>query len=244
VRHEIYSRLCSNRYFDPGLGVEWPTNAPALPPPAQTISVVLADGCPLTANGLLNIGSHEGSMAVDGYEFRGKPIADWYDGSNADVLLLDVCMPIPNAVAVVKNLVCRFPDVRIIVLSDEDDAGVIRFMRDLGVCGYHIKTYGIHSTIQTIIKVFEGEKVFPQNLEGGIARLILERFTSVTRPDLSCREIEVLKLIAEGKTNLQIAQALYISPLTVKTHRQHLLQKLNADNTAQLLSKARYKGLL
>jgi len=90
-----------------------------------------------------------------------------------------------------------------------------------------------------------GEKVFPDNLQGGAAPLLVRRFIAPRASvELSVREIQVLKLISHGKTNPQIAAALDISPLTIKKHRENLLRKLNSHNTAQLISKARLKGLL
>jgi len=213
--------------------------------PECPVTVLLCDGHPLMANGLLKISNDENNIVLDGYAFEDKPLTGWYDGSNADILLLDVSMPVPNAVAIIKNLLSRFADARIIILSNEDDPGVISCMQSLGVYGYQIKTDNHKDTIQTIVKVHSGEKVFPENLDGGIAHSLIRRF--IDPPDnaqLSARELQVLKLIAGGKTNPQIAAELNISRLTVKTHRQKLLQKLNACNTAQLISKARLKGVL
>jgi DNA-binding NarL/FixJ family response regulator len=245
VRKEIYYRLCSNRYFDEaGAMVVLVAEPPALLSLMKPIRVALADGHPLAANGLLKVARDNENIVFDGYIFQDKFITSWYDGSNADVLLLDISTPVPNAITVVKDILCRFPEAKIIILSDEDDPGVIRFIRGLGVCGYHIKTTNFNDTIETILKVYNGEKVFPEDREGGIARLVTERFTFRPCADLSMREIQVLKLIARGKTNPQIAAELQRSAFTVKTHRQKLLKKLNACNTAQLISKARIKGLL
>ena len=118
-------------------------------------------------------------------------------------------------------------------------------MRSLGAYAYHVKTEDHNDTIKTIIKVHAGEKVFPENLDGSITSSFMRRFIDPPiAVELSARELQVLKLIAGGKTNPQVATELNISPFTVKTHRQKLLQKLRACNTAQLISKARFKGLL
>jgi DNA-binding NarL/FixJ family response regulator len=243
VRKEIYNRLCSNSYFSEAIGA-LAAEPPALTLAVQPIRVVLADGYPLAANGLLTVSNDSENTVFDSFLFNDKIITDWYDGSNADVLLLDSCLPVPNAIPVIKDLLFRFPDAKIILLSNEDDAGVIRFIYGLGIHGYHIKTSDFNDIIQTILKVYSGEKVFPEDREGGIARLVTERFISWPCADLSTREMQVLKLIARGKTNQQTAAELTISPLTVKTHRQKLLKKLNASNTAQLILKARIKGWL
>ena len=245
MKQEIYNRLCCRPCFNPGVAIGLLDNVPALPPTRQPITVILANGYPLAANGLLNIGNGENGVAVNGYEFHDQPITDWYNGSNADVLLLDICMPVPNGIAVIQQLLARFPEAKIIVLSNEDDPGVIKCMQSLGVNAYQIKTQDHNDTIQTIIKVHAGEKVFPENLEDGIVPLFVRRLIDPpANPELSTREIQVLKLIAKGKTNPQIAAELNISPLTVKKHRENLLRKLNAHNTAQLISKGRLKGLL
>lgn len=244
MKQEIYYRLCSNRYFNGPFAINTQVEGLPMSFVHKRVCVALADGHPLVANGLLKISSGEEGIELDGYPFPDKNLMDWYDGSNADVLLLDVGVPVPCGIAVVKGLLSRFPDARIIILSNEDDPGVIRCMRRLGVYGYHIKTCRINDTLETIIKVFIGEKVFPENLEGGIPDSLAERFISLPCTDLPPRELQVLRMIAGGKTNLQIAEELQRSPLTVKKHRENLLRKLNATNTAQLISKARSKGWL
>jgi DNA-binding NarL/FixJ family response regulator len=245
MREEIYNRLCYRPSFAMGGSAEPVAIEPAGYAFAAPIRVAMADGHPLSVNIMLNIISHENKVVIDGFVFNDILLTNWYNGSNADVLLLDICLPVPNGVNSIKQLLNRFPEARIIVFSDEDDPGVIRCMQSLGACAYQVKNSGANDVIQTIIKVHAGEKVFPENLEGGIARSLIRRFIDPpSAVELSAREIQVLKLIANGKTNPQIAAGLGLSPLTIKKHRENILRKLKATNTAQVISKARFKGLL
>ena len=174
---------------------------------------------------------------------NGKELLDWYTGSNVDVILLDIDMPILNGKEASKQLLTYFPASKIIILSDDDDQTVMRLMQDMGVYAYLTKSASLGDLIRTIIKVHAGEKVFnqdPTTTPGDITVNIVN--ASVSK--LSDREMQVLKLIIKGRTNLQIAAELYLSPLTIKTHRQNLMRKLEANNTAQLIAKAGLKGLL
>jgi DNA-binding NarL/FixJ family response regulator len=245
MREEIYNRLCYRPCFVVGGSAEPMAIEPAGYIFAAPIRVAMADGYPLSVNGMLNIISYENKVVVDGFIFNDIPLTDWYTGSNADVLLLDICLPVPNGINLIKQLLSRFPEAKIVVFSDEDDPGVIRCMQSLGAYAYQVKNSGANNVIQTIIKVHADEKVFPENLEGGIARSLIRRFIDPPPTfELSPREIQVLKLIANGKTNPQIAEELTLSPLTIKKHRENILRRLKATNTAQVISKARFKGLL
>lgn len=245
MREEIYNRLCYRPCFVVGGSAEPVAIEPAGYAFAAPIRVAMADGHPLSVNGMLNIISHENKVVIDGFIFNDIPLTDWYHGSNADVLLLDICLPVPNGINIIKQLLHRLPEARIVVFSDEDDPGAIRCMQSLGACAYQVKNSGANDVIQTIIKVHAGERVFPEIQGSGIAHLIVKRLIDPPATfELSPREIQVLKLIASGKTNPQIAEELTLSPLTVKKHRENILRKLKATNTAQVISRARFKGLL
>ncbi len=245
MREEIYHRLCYRPGFDkriaPTLIVD---ESILLESPGASMQVVMADGHPLNANGMLRIKNDNQNLFIYGFIFDDVPLTDWYTGLNADVLLLDIGMPVPNGIAIIKNLLQRFPEARIIVFSDEDDPEVIRCMQCLGAYAYQVKSYGTNTVIETIIRVHNGEKIFPEHRQGGIARALVDHFIAPAPAGLSAREQQVLKLITNGKTNPQIAAELNISALTIKTHRQNLLHKFSARNTAQLISKGRSKGFI
>jgi DNA-binding NarL/FixJ family response regulator len=116
-------------------------------------------------------------------------------------------------------------------------------MYELGVYAYLTKNANHEDLIHAILKVQAGEKVFKESVYTKFLKATSKKSNS-SKFKLTDREVQILKLIVKGQTNLQIAAELYLSPLTIKTHRQNLLCKLQVSNTAQLIAKADLSGLL
>jgi DNA-binding NarL/FixJ family response regulator len=210
---------------------------------AIPIKVAMADDHQLFISGISGILNE-----VPGFEFcasflNGKGLLDWFSGSNADVILLDRHMPVLNGIEASKQLLTRFPSARIIILSDDYSEAVMRLIKSIGVCAYLTKSVPPENLIGAIIKVHVGEKIFDEHPSAGLSNVIAKK-GNASIEKISEREIQVLKLIIEGRTNTQIASELNLSPFTIKTHRQNMLHKLNASNTAQLIAKAGLKGLI
>jgi len=210
---------------------------------ASTIKVAIADDHQLIINGFAGMLDAVPGIALCASFLNGKALLDWYDGSNANVILLDIHMPVLNGMETGKQLLNRFPAARIIVLSVDDDQHLIRFMFELGVYAYLLKDADPADFIEAIIRVHIGEKVFPGTLTMCPGDMRTDR-DNILSAKLSDREIQVLRLIVDGKTTLGIADQLNLSPDTVKSHRKKLLHKLGASNVAQLIANAFSKGLL
>jgi len=210
--------------------------------PVKTINIAMADDHCMLAKGIqAMLNNTPGIKCYDPF-VNGKLLLGWYDGANADILLVDIEMPVLNGIETSKQLLTRYPGVKIIILSVLDDPKTIQLMQGIGVCAYLVKTAEPEDFIQTIFKVNSGEKVFPENLLKG-SQTHAEK-NNVLALKITDREIEVLKLIIKGETNKKIADVLNLSPLTVKTHRQNLLRKLGANNTPQLIEKSILLGLI
>jgi len=207
------------------------------------IKVAMADDHQLIINGFAGMLDAVPGIALCASFLNGKALLDWYDGSNANVILLDIHMPVLNGMETGKQLLNRFPAARIIVLSVDDDQHLIRFMFELGVYAYLLKDADPADFIEAIIRVHIGEKVFPGTLTMCPGDMRTDR-DNILSAKLSDREIQVLRLIVDGKTTLGIADQLNLSPDTVKSHRKKLLHKLGASNVAQLIANAFSKGLL
>lgn len=162
--------------------------------------------------------------------------------SNTDIILLDINLPDCNGIELCAAIKQKNSKVGIIALSTYNQAGIINKMLENGADAYLLKNTGLEELVLAIEKVSSGKKFLPPEI-----KTILSRSSSLTTtksPVFTKREKEVLTLIAEGNTNIKIADKLFISQLTVISHRKSLLEKTNSKNTAQLIKYCFEFGLL
>ena len=180
-----------------------------------------------------------------------EPVGEAGDGTRAvrlarelrpDVVLLDVVMPGPSGVDTAAEIRLESPDSRILMLSMQDDPSYVRQAFASGAAGYVLKDAADTELVEAIRKVFGGEQYVHPALG---ARLVAEPEKDAGPVDsLSDREREVLKLLALGHTNQEIARHLFVSVRTVEAHRAHILNKLRVSTRAELVRHAIDTGLL
>lgn len=169
-----------------------------------------------------------------------------YEG-NIDIVLLDINLPDKNGFEVCKEIKNYNKNVKVIALTMHGDAGYLSKMLKMGIDGYLLKNAGREEIITAITTVTEGSQYFSKEV---INNMLLEKAQVQKKktPDfiqkLTRREKEVLQLIVEEFTTDEIAEKLFISSTTVISHRQSLLRKLNAKNTAGLVKAAYEFNLL
>ena len=156
-----------------------------------------------------------------------------------DVILMDINMPGMSGIELCKEVKAKYPAINIIALSTFNQSSYVNKMLENGADGYLLKNATRDEIMEALHTVLKGGKY----LSFETAKLLRADEQRDT-PMLTRREKEVLELIAEGLTNQQIADKLFVSPTTVVTHRTHLLEKLNAKNTAALIKIAALKGLI
>ena len=159
-----------------------------------------------------------------------------------DIVLLDINLPDVNGIDLCKKMKCSFPEVKIVGLSTFSERSYILRMLDNGASGYLIKSASAQEIENALRTVLDGKLYLSLAMEHMLqpaATLQAGRLPALTR-----REKELLQLIANGKTNTQIAAELFISPLTVDSHRKNLLTKLDVHNTAALIRLAVEQRLL
>ena len=164
--------------------------------------------------------------------------------ANPDVILLDVMMPGETGLDGLPKLLGEHPDVKVLVLSMEDDPRYVREAFASGASGYVLKEAADAELVAAIRDVAAGGRYV--NPELG-ARLIIAEAQAAERAEqdpLSDREHEVLTLLARGFTNQEIAKQLFISVRTAETHRAHVMQKLRLGSRAELVTYAIANGLL
>jgi len=175
-------------------------------------------------------------------------ITDTFNGldKNVKVLLLDINLPDGNGITACKDLLQKFPNLRIIALTNFEDVSFIKQIIKNGAMGYLLKNTGKNELVNAIKTVLEGERYLPQNIQEMLLNESLGKTSasSFFIPKLTSREKEILELIIKEYTTEEIAEKIFISIKTVESHRSNLIQKLGVKNSAGLVRVAFEKGLI
>ena len=161
-----------------------------------------------------------------------------------DVVLLDVVMPGRSGIEVLPDLLKEAPGTIVLVLSMQDDPAYVREAFAAGASGYVLKEAADTEVVAAVREVAEGRRYVHPALGARLVTAEADERERAEDDPLSEREHEVLRLLALGHTNQEIAEALYISVRTVETHRAHIMQKLRISTRAELVRYAISRGVL
>jgi DNA-binding NarL/FixJ family response regulator len=211
------------------------------------IRLFLVDDHAVLREGLRMLLAQEPGFSIVGEATNGQELLDQLPTTPTDVVLLDLNMPVLGGVATAERLHLDYPSLRILMLSMVEEPLVIQQALAAGAHGYILKN-AAKDEVLTGIRAVAGQRRFLCS-ELGLA--LLDKVVSpvpipkaAAKSPLSRREREILQLIAEGLTTVQIADQLFTSKRTVETHRQNILEKTGCKNTALLISYAINHGLL
>jgi DNA-binding NarL/FixJ family response regulator len=211
----------------------------------KQINLAIIDDHEVVINGLKGMLSNYGQLHISFTSTNGKSLIDHLAIQQPDVILMDIQMPDINGIDLCKQVLKQHPGTRVIAFSSFDDSNYVKQVLRSGAKGYLLKNADKETIVQAIEKVFEGEEYIDETIK---KILLQESITgqrrSIFEIPLTKREQEILKLIAEGKSNQEIADQLFISLRTVETHRLNINQKLNVKNTAGLVKEAIRRGLI
>jgi two-component system, NarL family, response regulator NreC len=208
------------------------------------ISVVVVDDHAVVRSGLRLLLESQDDIEVAGEAGNAKDAIFRARALKPDVLLLDVVMPGESGIDVLPQLLKESPDTRVLVLSMQDDPSYVREAFGAGASGYVLKEAADEEVVTAIREVAGGGSyVHPALGARLVAAEAAERAAAEADP-LSDREREILRLLALGHTNQEIAQQLYISVRTAESHRAHIMQKLRLTTRAELVRYALSRGLL
>jgi DNA-binding NarL/FixJ family response regulator len=208
----------------------------------------LVDDHAIVRDGLRALLKEAADIEWVGEAANGQELLDQLPTTPADVVLLDMNMPVLDGLATARRLHADYPHVRVLMLSMVDQARYIGQALDAGAHGYVLKNADKGEILVAIYTVAAGKRFLCS--EVGLALLDQVLATETTpaagvassTPVLSHRELEVLQLLAEGLTTQHMADQLFISKRTVETHRKNILEKTGAKNTAALVRYAVTQG--
>lgn len=206
---------------------------------AEAISIVLADDHTVVRRALRMLLEEEPGFEVVAEADDADSAVRYLRGHKPDVLILDLNMPGRPSLEAIPDMRAVSPETQIVVLTMQKEPAFARQALQLGVLGYVLKEAADDELVQAVRSAAAGETYLQPALG---AKLAAEPESAAS--DLSERETDVLRLIALGHTNAEIAEKLYISVRTVETHRAHIQQKLGVSSRAELVRSALSRGLV
>lgn len=206
------------------------------------INILVVDDHSLVREGIITMLSIYDDFEIIGDAESGEDALKKIEDEKPDVILLDINMPGINGIETAKRILENYDSIKIIILSMEVTQDHISEAIKAGVAGYLAKDTKKEVLAEAIRKVMTGEQYFGDK----ISQVIFKGFYKQSKgeqvanenKDLSKREVEVLRQIASGLSNREVADKLFISIRTVDAHRNHIMQKLNMKSTAQLVKYA------
>jgi two-component system response regulator NreC len=203
-------------------------------------TVVLADDHAVVRSALKLMLDREPEIEVVAEAGDGESAARYTKGHRPDVLILDINMPGGSGLSAIPKIREQSPDTRIVVLTMQEETAFAREALQAGVLGYILKEAAGEELVKAVRMAAQGRTYLQPELG---ARLAAEP-EAVSPDDLSERELEVLRLIALGHTNNEIAERLFLSVRTVESHRAHIQQKLAMNTRSELVRYAIERGLI
>lgn len=204
------------------------------------IRVFIVDDHPLVQEGIRALLGNESTVELCGYAMNAQSCLGYFVKNTADVILMDINLPDMSGIELCKEIKEKYPGIMVLGLSTFSQGTYVTRMMEHGASGYVLKNADREELLDAIETVNKGNIYL--SFEAGQA---LRKEQSIQRlPMITRREKEILTLIAEGYTNPEIAEKLFISSSTVDSHRKNLLAKLGVKNTASLIRLAVQEKLI
>lgn len=213
----------------------------------MTIKVLIADDHKLFRQGLISLmRTREDLVEVVGEAASGMEAIQLTDWLHPDVVLMDIYMPEMDGLQAAKEIRVRFPHVAIVMLTSSERDGHLYEAVQIGVSGYLLKSLDATELFDLLIGVVKGEIAMTRTLASKLLKAVANRLADDEKGEqaLTERELYVLRLVASGATNSEIADKLSISINTVKSHLKNILGKLQLENRTQAATYALKHGLV
>ena len=210
----------------------------------RPVRVLVVDDHSVVRSGLRSLLAVEEDLEVIGEAGNARDAIFETRALKPDVILLDIVMPGESGIEVLPKLRHEAPDARVLVLSMQDDPRYVREAFAAGANGYVLKEAADNEVVQAVREIAAGGSYVHPVLGARMVAAEAEARVAAEADPLSDREREVLRLLALGHTNQEIAKLLYISVRTAETHRAHIMQKLHLSTRAELVRYAIQHTLL
>lgn len=214
----------------------------------NSIRIVLADDHTVIRKGLRLLLERQPGFTVTAEAADGREAVDLVDREKPDVVVLDIGMPNLNGIEAARQICARHPHTAIVFLSMHSDESYVLRALKVGARAYLLKDSAEYDLINAIRAVSEGKAFFSPAISKMLVedymRQMQEREVEDSYELLTSREREILQLLAEGKSNKEMATMLNLSLYTVETHRSNILQKLNLHSVPELILYAVRKGVI
>jgi two-component system response regulator NreC len=212
------------------------------------VRILLADDHTVMRAGLRLLLERHDNFEVVGEAADGREAVELAAEQKPDVVVMDVAMPHLNGVEAARQILSRNPDTAIVMLSMHSDESYVLRSLKAGARGYLLKDSAEADLIAAIQAIVEGRSFFSPGVRALLMEDYIYRLQKFGADDtyelLTAREREVLQLVAEGRSNKEVASLLGLSLYTVETHRTHILQKLNLHSVPELILYAVRKGII
>ena len=210
----------------------------------ELIRVLIVDDHAVVRTGIRKVLESEPDIEVVGEAGDAKNAVFQTRATKPDVILMDVVMPGKTGIEVIPEVLHDAPEAKVLILSMQDDPRYVREAFGAGASGYVLKEAADTEVVSAVRAVAAGERYVHPALGARLIAADAEERRRAEVDPLSEREREVLRLLALGNTNQEIAKMLYISVRTAETHRAHIMQKLGLSSRADLVRYALAEGLL
>ncbi|MFI5212096.1 MAG: response regulator, partial [Ignavibacteria bacterium] len=207
----------------------------------KTTKILIVDDHEVVRDGLKNILTSLENITIAGEAGNGEDAVKMYSSLKPDLVIMDISMPGMNGIEATKIIKEKDPDARILILTMHDNQEYLNQIIRSGAKGFILKNTDKDELLEAVKTVSGGDNFFSKD----ISKLIIDNYIRTAKETekndgykevpLTKREIEILKLIASGYSNQEIANILYISYNTVDTHRKNIMHKLSIKNTAGLV---------
>ncbi|MCB7482067.1 response regulator [Christiangramia sediminis] len=197
------------------------------------IRLVIAEDHIALIDGIKVFFEYEEDIEFLGFAGNGRELMDLVERKRPNLVITDIRMPVMDGIQATKNILKQNPEIKVIAFTMFDQDNAVQQMLDAGARGYILKNASLKDLLFAIRKVHSGEVYYDPNINVESKENSAKRKSVLTK-----RQREILKLVGLGKTNQEIADALFIGKTTVETHRKNMIKKLNLQGAGELLRYA------
>lgn len=203
------------------------------------VKLFIVDDHYMVIEGIRSLIQHAPHIEWMGHAMKGESCLSFLKQQQPDVILMDINLPDTDGIRLCKMVKEQYPSIFILGLSTFSQSSFIQRMMESGASGYLLKNASEQEILEAIDMVMHGKEYLSEDTS-----VILQKASTRPVPMVTRRELQVLELIAEGLTNNEIAEKIFVSVTTVETHRKNLLLKFGARNVAELVKLAFYHKII